>query len=129
MRPKRPSGASSFPTAHLRAEALPRPVAAMADSLAAGTAIPPHAHRRAQLIFAVSGAMTVRAAESLWMLPASHALWVPPAVVHEIRVVGPVELRTLYVQERHAERIGGACRILFVSPLLRELIVRAVTGA
>ena len=69
--------------------------------------------------------MTVRASSTLWILPASHALWMPSGIVHDIRAAGPVEMRTLYVQERHAERIGG-CRVLFVSPLLRELILRAM---
>lgn len=98
----------------------------MADSLPAGAAIPEHSHRRAQLIYAHTGTMKVRAAGNLWMLPASHALWMPPGVVHEIRMAGPVEMRTLYIEPRHAGRIGRDCRVLFVSPLLRELILRAM---
>lgn len=115
-----------FPAAHLRAEAVPRPVAAMADSLSGGTEIPAHSHQRAQLIFAAEGTMSVRASGSLWILPASHALWMPPGVVHEIRTSGRVEMRTLYIQPAHAGRIGSECRVLFVSPLLRELIMRAM---
>jgi AraC-like DNA-binding protein len=98
----------------------------MADSLPGGAVIPAHSHRRAQLIFATAGTMTVHASGSLWILPASHALWMPPGIVHDIRTAGPVELRTLYIQSQHTERIGSRCRVLFVSPLLRELIVRAI---
>ena len=126
-RPKRPQPASAFDfSASHAAEAVPRPIAAMADSLAKGAVIPAHSHRRAQLIFAVSGTMTVQAAGGLWTLPPSHALWVPAGTVHEIRTHGAVEMRTLYVQPGHAERIKNECRVLFVSPLLRELIVRAI---
>ena len=117
---------SGFPAAHLHAEAVPRPVAAMADSLPRGTTIPFHSHGRAQLIFAVSGTMTVRASASLWILPASHALWMPPKVVHHIRTAGRVEMRTLYIAPEAAARIGDGCRVMFVSPLLRELIMRAM---
>lgn len=129
MRPKAPSRRATgegFPSGHLRAESVPRPVAALADSLERGAVIPPHSHRRAQLIFAVEGTMTVRASGGLWILPPSHALWVPAGVVHDIRMNGPVEMRTLYIQPGHALRIRDECHVLFVSRLLRELIVRAM---
>lgn len=129
MRPQPPSrsgGRPDFPTGHLRAESVPRPVAALADSLERGAVIPPHSHQRAQLIFAIEGTMTVRAAGSLWVLPPSHALWVPAGVVHQIRTNGPVEMRTLYVQPEYAKAIKDECHVLFVSLLLRELIVRAM---
>jgi AraC-like DNA-binding protein len=70
--------------------------------------------------------MTVRAEGGLWILPASHALWMPAGVMHEIRASGPVEMRTLYVDGRHAGAIRNECHVIFVSPLLRELIVRAM---
>jgi len=127
MRPKQPPqrprrGAGDLASA----QAVPRPVAALGDSFAQGVVIPAHVHERAQLIFALQGTMTVRAAGGLWILPASHALWVPGGVVHEIRMNGPVEMRTLYIHPRHARRVRRACEVLFVSPLLRELIVRAM---
>ena len=128
MRPKPPQRRPSegFPAAHLRAELVPRPVAALAESFARGAIIPAHSHKRDQLIFAVQGTMTVQASRGLWILPPSHALWVPAGVVHQIRMGGRVEMRTLYIQPQHAERIRHECHVLFVSPLLRELIVRAM---
>jgi len=125
MRPKPPSAAFDF-SALAELEAVRRPVTALADSLPAGTVIPPHRHRRAQLIYAVTGTMSVQAERTLWILPPSHALWVPPGVIHEISMTGPVEMRTIYIEPRHAARIGRQCHVLFVSPLLRELIARAM---
>jgi AraC-like DNA-binding protein len=129
MRPKPPQRrpkADGFPAGHLRAESVPRPVATLADSFDQGAVIPPHSHERAQLIFALQGTMTVQAAGGLWILPPSHALWVPPGVVHQIRMGGRVEMRTLYIQPQHAASGRHECQVLFVSPLLRELIVRAM---
>jgi AraC-like DNA-binding protein len=126
MRPKPPKREDFDFAASHEAEAVPRPIAAMADSLPAGSVIPAHSHRRAQLVFAVKGTMSVEAAGSLWSLPPSHALWLPGGVVHKIAMNGPVEMRTLYVRERHARRVRRDCHVLFVSPLLRELILRAV---
>ena len=124
MRPKRPTRGGAADLA--AAQAVGRPIAALSDSFVGGVVIPEHSHERAQLIFAVRGTMTVHAAGGLWILPASHALWVPGGVTHRIRMNWPVEMRTLYVQARYAARAGGECRVLFVSPLLRELIVRAM---
>lgn len=130
MRPKRPTalpGHGVFDFAASRAaESVPRPIAGIADSLKADTRIPAHAHKRAQLIFAIKGTMTVQASSELWTLPPSHALWVPAGMVHEIRTHGPVEMRTLYIEARKGRRIRNECHIVFVSPLLRELIVRAI---
>jgi AraC-like DNA-binding protein len=123
--PKRPTLKFDFGRAR-NAEAARVPVSAMADSLSSGTFIPPHSHARGQLIYAVTGTMEVLASGALWTLPPSHALWVPPRVVHEISMSGPVELRTLYVTPRHSIRVGTSCRVVFVSPLLRELIARTM---
>jgi AraC-like DNA-binding protein len=125
MRPKPPSRRRGGAGNLQAAERLPRPVTALADSFVAGCVIPAHFHRRAQLIYALRGTMAVRAAGALWALPPSHALWVPPRLVHEVRMQGAVEMRTLYVQAAPAQRLGRECRVLLVSPLLRELIVRA----
>lgn len=101
-------------------------MAVLADSLARGAVIPAHSHQRAQLIFALQGTMTVQAGGGLWILPPSHALWVPAGVVHQIRMNSPVEMRTLYVQPEHAQHIRHECHVFFVSPMLRELIVRSM---
>jgi AraC-like DNA-binding protein len=101
-------------------------VAAVAKSFPASSVVPKHHHARAQRLFGVEGVMTVRAAGGLWTVPPSHALWVPAGVVHEIRMGGRVEMRTLYIDPKRARGMPRECRVLLVSPLLRELIVRAM---
>lgn len=70
--------------------------------------------------------MTVQAADGLWILPPSHALWMPAGVVHQIRASAGVEMRTLYIHPGYAQHIRNECHVLFVSALLRELIARAM---
>src|SRR5438105_4317587 len=41
-----------------------------------------HRHRRAQLVYAVEGVMTVDTDAGLWVVPPLRALWVPAGVVH-----------------------------------------------
>lgn len=126
MSPKPPRRRLKGGAANLAdAQSVPRPVAALADSFVRGVVIPAHSHERSQLIYAVAGTMTVRAGGGLWLLPPSHALWVPAGVVHEVRMSGPVEMRTLYVQPQYAAHIRQECHVIFVSELLRQLVVRA----
>jgi AraC-like DNA-binding protein/quercetin dioxygenase-like cupin family protein len=130
MRPKPPSPprvAAAHRTRPWRSAA--RAVAAVAKTFEAGAHVPRHHHARAQLLFGVQGVMTVRAAGGLWIVPPSHALWVPAGVVHEIRMGGRVEMRTLYIEPRRMADAAKECQVLAVSPLLRELIVRAMAIA
>ena len=128
MRPKPPTlarrpGANADPIA---ANRVPRTVSALATSYAKGHVIKPHHHPRAQLVFGLHGVMTVRAAGSIWTVPASHALWMPAGVEHAIHMDSDVEMRSLYFETRRTRGTPRECQVLFVTPLLRELIVRAM---
>ena len=89
-----------------------------------GEVIAPHAHNRAQLIFAKSGVMRVTSEGGAWVVPPERALWMPAGQWHAIRCSGTVAMRTLYLD---ADRIdaasGDLCRVLAIDPLLREVIV------
>jgi AraC-like DNA-binding protein/quercetin dioxygenase-like cupin family protein len=88
--------------------------------------ITPHWHARAQFVFAVEGTMTVRTPRRAWIVPPSRALWVPARTVHEIHAHGVVEMRSLYMNAAAAAGMPSTCVVLEVTPLLRELVVRAV---
>lgn len=109
------------------ATAVPRPVTALAGSYPTGSTIPRHHHTRAQLIFGIQGVMLVQAGSGLWVVPPSHALWVPAGMEHSLRMSGQVEMRTIYIDPEHARDGRLECQVLFVSTLLRELIVRAMS--
>lgn len=90
-----------------------------------GFLVAPHAHARAQLIFATSGIVEVTANRSLWRIPPQRALWVPPGLPHAMRACGDVEMRTAYVSPQACgQGAPSVPRMVNVSPLLRELIVR-----
>lgn len=104
---------------------VPRAVAAMPKDFADGHEIAPHRHRRAQLIYATAGTMRVSTADAVWVVPPQRALWMPPGVRHSIVMSGDVTMRTLYLRQDAAAGMPDVCRVLHISPLLRELIVRA----
>ncbi|HPU50795.1 MAG TPA: helix-turn-helix transcriptional regulator [Burkholderiaceae bacterium] len=97
----------------------------MAKDFADGFHIRPHLHERAQLIFAARGVMTVSTDAGSWAVPPQRAVWMPGGVRHEIRMSGDVSMRTLYVRADAAASLPPAARVIAVSALLRELILRA----
>jgi AraC-like DNA-binding protein len=102
-----------------------RPVVARTTSYPNRHHIAPHWHARAQFVFAVEGTMSVRTPRRAWIVPPSRALWVPARTVHEIQMYGAVEMRSLYLDAAASHAMPDSCVVLDVTPLLRELVVRA----
>jgi len=115
-----------------------RPVRAKARRLAPDAEIQPHSHAWAQVAISVSGVARITAGDATYLVPAWRAVWIPPAVEHVVNVVEAAELRTLYIHQpaggagpgvaRNAQGTWRQCRVLEVSPLLRELVLQMDTG-
>jgi len=106
---------------------VPRPLGVLARDVPDHQITRWHSHKRAQLVYAASGAMLVRTREATWVIPPQRAVWVPAGVQHETETLGVVKMRTLYIEAGVARRVTRRCCAINVSPLLRELIVRAAT--
>ena len=85
-----------------------------------------HTHPWHQLIYASRGVMTVRTPEASWVVPTNRGVWVPAGTRHSIQMSGPVSLRTLYLVPRISGALPDEPRVVGISPLLRELILRIV---
>ncbi|WP_448679575.1 AraC family transcriptional regulator [Pseudomonas nicosulfuronedens] len=103
------------------------PVAAIALDFPDGHQVPAHSHHRAQLLYAVRGVLVVGSASGQWVVPDNRGLWIPGGVEHSTRMVGDVQVRTLYVEPGSAPHLPPDCCVLAVSPLLRELILAALS--
>ena len=108
--------------------ALSDPVVAYAADFDRGEIIAPHAHDRAQLVFAKDGIMSVTTEEGIWVVPPQRAVWLPPRIVHEIRFATRGSMRTLYFEPEICRTTPSNCAVVSVSPLLRELIIGSVEG-
>jgi AraC-like DNA-binding protein len=95
----------------------------MAANLTSGHIIESHTHLWHQLVSACTGAMTVYSDRSSWIIPPGKAVFIPAGGNHSIRMWGNVECRSLYFP---ASLDLGECRVLSVTPLLRELILRVI---
>lgn len=106
-----------------------RPVRVRARTMAADTHFEPHHHAWAQLAYSASGMLQVIAARSpdaldevTYIVPPSRAVWIAPGARHAIHVLEAAEFRTLYMHAGVTPAGWNACRMIVVSPLLRELI-------
>jgi len=106
-----------------------RPVVVYANDYPSGHAIAPHSHERGQLVYASDGTMTVTVHEDggdrRWVVPPDRAVWIPAGQRHSIAVSQRVRMRSLYVLAERAAELPASCRVAAVTPLLRELILRA----
>lgn len=85
-----------------------------------------HSHARGQLVGALSGLVTIGLDDQDWVVPAIHAIWIPPHCRHSLRSFGPISGWSAFV----AEALRGAAgypRAIRTTPLLREAVQRAAS--
>ncbi len=113
------------------------PLRVRARRMLAASRIAPHRHAWAQVAWSATGVLRVSAGSHTYIVPPSRAVWIPSGVEHVVTVVEDAELRTLYLWQDGggcgpvglgAAAAGGwgQCRVLEVSPLLRELVEQLV---
>jgi len=100
-------------------------ITTLARDYAARHVVALHFHDFDQLVYAARGVMTVKTSGGTWVVPTQRAVWIPAGTPHTIRMSGPVAMRTLYLRPRLAAKLPRGCCVVNVSPLLRELILRA----
>ena len=107
---------------------VPRSVVGLMIELASIHETQPHRHRKAQLLYVISGVITVEAKGGIWTVPPHCAIWIPSGIPHVARSAGHITVGSLYVDPALAGSLRDDCGILFVQPLLRELLLRFVAG-
>jgi AraC-like DNA-binding protein len=106
-----------------------RPVRVRARTLEADTHFKPHSHAWAQLAYCSTGVLQVTAEQSghaggevTYIVPPSRAVWIAPGAQHHVTVLEAAEFRTLYLDASATPKGWTGCRVMVVSPLLRESI-------
>lgn len=104
-----------------------RPVRVRSRSLAADAHFEPHRHAFSQVAYCASGTLRVTAAQAdgrevTYIVPSSRAVWIAPGALHSVHVLQRAEFRTLYLHPGVTPPGWDGCRVLVVSPLLRELV-------
>ncbi|MCG6203486.1 helix-turn-helix transcriptional regulator [Rhodopseudomonas sp. HC1] len=87
-------------------------------------ASPWHRHDRAQLLYAKSGVLSVTTADGTWVVPPSRAVWLPAHLEHATASHAGVRFRSLLIEAAGTPGLPDTCRVVEVTPLLRELILK-----
>lgn len=103
-------------------DAVARPVLAIGTDYAPGTLLDTHTHRRAQVLYGMSGVMEVDTDDGAWAIPPFSGVWIPAGKRHRVRMQG-VSTRSLYIEPVCAPRPGQHCEALVVTPLLHQLLL------
>ena len=101
-------------------------VRSLSLTLPSGRTISEHKHAWGQLVYATSGVMTVVSQSGVWVVPSNRAVWIPPEILHTIMTTGSVRMQTLYFPPHTTSELPNSCKVLEVSPLLRELVIRVI---
>lgn len=91
----------------------------------AGHSSTPHRHPEGQLLGSLKGLISVGTDKGVWVVPAIHAVWLPPHAPHWARSHGAMDAWTVYVAEGACERLPREPRTIRTSGLLREAVLRA----
>lgn len=84
----------------------------------------PHQHARGQLLGATRGLLSVDAGNCRWVIPATHAAWIPAHLPHALRSHGPFSGWSLYVAPQACADLPDKPCILGVSALLQAAVAR-----
>ena len=85
---------------------------------------PRHSHEQAQLLYAVSGVVSIKTDQGTWIVPPSRAVWLPPRLDHETASHAGVKFRSLLIDTREMQGLPDECLVVEITPLLRELILK-----
>lgn len=102
-------------------------IAAFAVELNAEFSSPPHSHPRGQMVGCSRGMVTILTDLGAWVVPAGHAIWLPPHQTHGGQSFGPGAGWSLYLNPDACRSLPDRPRTVLVPPLLREAILRAAS--
>lgn len=101
------------------------PLVVIASSQSAARITEPHAHARGQIFGATRGLMTVTTDGGQWVVPPTHAVWVPPLQRHGATVHGAYEGWSAYLAPLECLQLPSRPFTMRASGLLREAVMRA----
>src|SRR5690349_10988609 len=92
-------------------DTLSCPIVALGNEYADGHVIPPHHHAWSQLLVGATGAVVVATLHGSWVVPPQRGMWIPAGVMHDVRMLGAVSMRSLYLAPDAAEGMPARCQV------------------
>jgi len=105
--------------------AVPQPMTVRSQTIPARHSFPEHAHHWNQMVYAISGMLTVAAEGRSFVISPEQAVWLPTGLSHRVGSLLGAEFRSLWIAEEAGAGIPKTPTVFSVSPLLQALIVEA----
>ncbi|MFC3127424.1 helix-turn-helix domain-containing protein [Pseudoroseomonas globiformis] len=105
--------------------APPAPVTIRAQSIPPRHFFPDHTHRWHQVVYAVSGALTVVVEGRSFVISPEQAVWLPSGLLHRVGSLLGAEFRSLWIARAAEAGLPDSPTVFSVPPLLQALIVEA----
>jgi AraC-like DNA-binding protein len=103
----------------------PRPMTVRAQSIPARHYFPEHAHSWNQVVYAISGVLTVAVEGRSFVISPEQAVWLPTGLRHRVGSLFGAEFRSLWIADEAGAGLPNKPTVFSVSSLLQALIVEA----
>ncbi|HHX33701.1 MAG TPA: AraC family transcriptional regulator [Gammaproteobacteria bacterium] len=101
---------------------LPRPLYGQTEALPNVVLGYRHSHPWVQFSYAINGVLEVQTAQGRFIAPPQRAVWIPAGIKHRVQCSAHTQIRSLYIDNQALTVVPHNCRVVEVSPLLKELI-------
>lgn len=101
---------------------LPRPLYGQSEALPNQVIGFRHNHPWVQFSYASSGVLEVQTVQGRFIAPPQRAVWIPAGINHRVQCSAQTQIRSLYIDNQVLSDPPHNCRVVEVSPLLKELI-------
>lgn len=116
----------SWDTLHTPVDAPPpAPITVRAQTLPPRSHFAEHDHAWAQVVYAVSGVLTVALPGASFVISSEQAVWLPPGTPHRVGSLYGAEFRSLWIVAGAIHAMPEEVTVFGVAQLLRALIVEA----
>src|ERR687890_453007 len=105
--------------------APPRPITVRAQLIPARHYFPEHEHGWNQMVYAISGVLTVAVEGRSFAISPAQAVWLPTGLRHRVGSLLGAEFRSLWIADEAGAGLPTSPAVFGVSPLLQALIVEA----
>ncbi len=103
----------------------PEPITVRAQTIPPRHYFPDHFHYWNQLVYAISGVLTVNTEAESFVITPDQAVWLPTGVVHRVGSLLGAEFRSLWIAADAGKGLPKTSTVFRVAPLLQALIVEA----
>lgn len=62
-----------------------------------------------------------------WMMPPHRGMWIPPGIEHEVRMLGSVSMRSIYIEPGASNVPFDHCQVVSISGLMKQLLMEAAS--